>query len=143
LRGGHGHIVAEHLDGRPDRHITVNTFREAFPIFTVEDVDRAVAFYRSTFGFEQTYSFEDDGTTAYAFLRLEPLGIGLARRASADDPAFALWLYTDDVDAAAGQLRAAGADELLAPTDQPWGERMCTFRDADGIVLNVAAKEAG
>jgi uncharacterized glyoxalase superfamily protein PhnB len=118
----------------------VSAFREAFPIFTVDDVDRAADFYRSTFGFEQTYSFEHEGTTAYAFLRLEPLGIGLGRRASADDPDVALWLYTDDVDAAADQLRAAGAAELLPPTDQPWGERMCTFRDADGIVLHVAAK---
>jgi uncharacterized glyoxalase superfamily protein PhnB len=118
----------------------VTSFREAFPIFTVEDVDRAAAFYRSTFGFELTYSFERDGTTAYAFLRLEPLGIGIARRGGADDPAFALWLYTDDVDAAAEQLRAAGAEQLLPPTDQPWGERMCTFRDADGIVLHVASK---
>jgi uncharacterized glyoxalase superfamily protein PhnB len=118
----------------------VSAFREAFPIFTVEDVDRAAAFYCSTFGFEQTYSFEEDGSTAYAFLRLEPLGIGIARRTSTDDPAFALWLYTDDVDAAAEQLRAAGADELLPPTDQPWGERMCTFRDADGTVHHVASK---
>ena len=118
----------------------MTSFREAFPIFTVDDVDRAVDFYRSTFGFEQTYSFDDEGTTAYAFLRLEPLGIGLARRASDDDPAFALWLYTDDVDAAAEHLRAAGGDELLPPIDQPWGERMCTFRDADGIVLHVASK---
>jgi predicted enzyme related to lactoylglutathione lyase len=70
----------------------VTTFREAFPIITVDDVDRAIDFYRSTFGFEQTYSFESEGTTAYAFLRLEPLGIGLARRASRDDPDFALWL---------------------------------------------------
>ena len=116
-------------------------FREAFPIFTVGDVDRAVAFYGSTFGFEQTYSFEQDGATAYAFLRLEPLGIGLARRASADDPACALWLYTDDVDAAAEQLRAAGADELLPPTDQPWGERMSTFRDPQGITVHVATKD--
>ncbi len=44
------------------------------------------------------------------------------------------------MDEAAESLRAAGADELLAPTDQPWGERMCTFRDADGIVLHVASK---
>jgi lactoylglutathione lyase len=119
----------------------VTSFREAFPIFTVDDVDRAADFYCSMFGFERTYGFEaEDGTTAYAFLRLEPLGIGIARRAGADDPDFALWLYTDDVDDAAEQLRAAGAEELLPPTDQPWGERMCTFRDPSGTVLHVAAK---
>jgi predicted enzyme related to lactoylglutathione lyase len=118
----------------------VTAFREAFPIISVDDVDRAVEFYGSMFGFEQTYSFEEEGTKVFAFLRLDPLGIGIARRAAPDDPDFALWLYTDDVDEAAGRLRAAGAQELLAPTDQPWGERMCTFRDADGTVLHVASK---
>jgi uncharacterized glyoxalase superfamily protein PhnB len=118
----------------------VTAFREAFPIITVDDVDRAAEFYRSTFGFERTYIFEDGGSTAFAFLRLEPLGIGLARRRSPDDPDFALWLYTDDVDAAAERLRAAGAAELLALTDQPWGERMCTFREPNGTVVHVAAK---
>jgi uncharacterized glyoxalase superfamily protein PhnB len=37
-------------------------------------------------------------------------------------------------------LRAAGAEELQAPSDQEWGERMCTFRDADGIVIHVGGK---
>lgn len=118
----------------------MSAFREAFPILTVDDVDRVVDFYRSTFGFEQSYSFEEGGTTDYAFLRLDPLGIGIARRSSPDDPDFALWLYTDDVDEAARSLREAGAQEILAPTDQPWGERMCTFRDPEGTVVHVAAK---
>lgn len=59
----------------------MTAFREAFPILTVEDVDRAAEFYCATFGFEKTYAFDEDGRTTYAFLRLEPLGIGLARRA--------------------------------------------------------------
>jgi lactoylglutathione lyase len=115
-------------------------FREAFPIISVEDVDRAVAFYRSTFGFEPTYTFEEDGRTVFAFLRLEPLGIGVAARAKPGDPDFALWIYTDDVDEAAERLRASGAEEVLPPTDQPWGERLCTFRDLDGHLVHVGAK---
>ncbi len=118
----------------------MTTFREAFPIITVEDVDRATEFYCSTFGFEKAYSVEDGGSTAFAFLSLEPLGIGVARRAAADDPDFALWLYTDDVDEAADRLRAAGAEEIAAPADQAWGERLCTFRAADGHLLHIGAK---
>lgn len=115
-------------------------FREAFPILAVDDVDRAVDFYCSTFGFEKTYGLEQDGATAFAFLRLEPLGIGIARRGSASDADVALWVYADDVDAAAERLRAAGADELAAPADQAWGERMCTFRDVDGHVIHVGMR---
>jgi PhnB protein len=95
------------------------SFREAFPILSVDDVDRAVDFYTSVFGLEKTFSFEQDGATAYAYLKLEPLGIGLARR-SDDAPEFALWIYADDVDAAAEALRAAGAEEIAAPADQEW-----------------------
>lgn len=118
----------------------MNRFREAFPIISVADVDRAVEFYCSTFGFERAYSFDEQGATAFAFLRLEPLGIGLARRTGAEDRDFALWIYADDVDEAARALRSAGADEVLAPADPPWGERMCTFRDADGHVIHVGRR---
>lgn len=62
----------------------MNRFREAFPIFSVADVDRAVELYCSTLGFERAYSFDD--------------------------------------------------------ADQPSGERMCTFRDADGHVIHVGRR---
>ena len=53
---------------------------------------------------------------------------------------FALCVYGDDVDDAAERLRAAGATEVLAPTGQPWGERMCSFVDADGHLVHVGTK---
>jgi predicted enzyme related to lactoylglutathione lyase len=46
------------------------SFREAFPILSVDDVDRAVDFYTSVFGFEKTFSFEQDGAIPYAYLQL-------------------------------------------------------------------------
>jgi len=120
----------------------VNRFREAFPILYVEDVERAIAFYGSTFGFEASYRWDDAGRTVFAFLKLEPLGIGVAVRPPGEDPerSFALWDYGDDVDDAAERLRAAGASEVLAPTDQPWGEGMCSFVDADGHLVHVGTK---
>jgi uncharacterized glyoxalase superfamily protein PhnB len=118
----------------------VTAFREAFPILTVDDVDRAVDFYSSIFGFEKTYGFAEAGRSEFAFLRLDPLGIGIARRSSPDDPDVALWVYTDDVDEAAERLRAGGAEEVLAPADQAWGERLCSFRDQDGHLIHVGAK---
>jgi hypothetical protein len=50
-----------------------------------------------------------------------------------------LWIYADDLDAAAVVLRATGADEVAAPTDQEWGERLCTFRPADGHLIHVGS----
>jgi lactoylglutathione lyase len=118
----------------------VNTFREAFPILHVEDVERAIELYSSLFGFEETFRHEEEGRAVFAFLSLEPLGIGVAERPAEDERDVALWLYADDVDDAAARLRAAGADEVQPPTDQPWGERTCTFVDPNGFLVHVGAK---
>lgn len=119
----------------------MNAFREAFPILYVEDIDGASAFYASTFGFRETYRHEADGVADFAFLALDPLGIGIGKRPEDDAGRdFALWLYADDVDTSAERLRAAGAIEVLAPADQPWGERMCTFVDPNGHLIHVGAK---
>ena len=118
----------------------MSAFREPFPILLVGDVDTASRFYRSVFGFEETYRNEDEGGVEFAFLALEQSGIGLGRRVDGEERDFALWLYTDDVDAAAARLREEGAIELLPPTDQPWGERMCSFVDPNGHLVHVGMK---
>ena len=115
-------------------------FREAFPILHVDDVEAAIACYGSAFGFEETFRREAAGRPVFAFLALEPLGIGVGLRPEAEERDFSLWIYSDDVDNAAERLRAAGAEEVLAPTDQPWGERMCSFVDPNGHLVNVGAK---
>lgn len=118
----------------------MTAFREAFPILLVDDVARASEFYCSTFGFEEAYRNEDEHGVEFAFLALEPYGIGVGRRHEGDERDVALWIYADDVDAAAAELRETGAEEILPPTDQPWGERMCTFVDPNGHRLHVGAK---
>ena len=119
----------------------MTTFREAFPILAVDDVVRAGDFYVSTFGFEVKYRFPPNGEPNFLFLSLPPLGIGIGRRREGD-PDHALCVYTDDVDAAAESLRAAGAEEVEAPADQAWGERMTRFRDLDGHLLVIVAPAA-
>ncbi|MBA2463169.1 MAG: VOC family protein [Actinobacteria bacterium] len=120
----------------------MNRFHGAFPILYVEDVEETIDFYGSTFGFEATYRWGEGGKTVFAFLELEPVGMGVALRPPDEDEgrSFALWIYADDVDESAERLRAAGASEVLPPTDQPWGERMCSFIDADGHLVHVGAK---
>ena len=118
----------------------MTSFREPFPILLVDDVDAASRFYRSVFGFEETYRNEDEGGVEFVYLALEPSGIALGRRQAGEERDFALWLYADDVDAAAARLREQGATELLPPTDQPWGERMCSFVDPNGHLVHVGMK---
>ena len=120
-------------------------FREAFPIMYVGSVARAAEFYEQVFGFEVSFRWPGEGEPTFAFLRLEPLGLALAARTPAvletnPDADFELCIYADDADAAAERLRAAGAAEVMAPQDEPWGERRTYFRDLDGHLLHVAAK---
>ena len=91
----------------------MTAFREAFPILMVDDVERASAFYCSTLGFEEAYRNEDEHGVEFVFLSLEPYGIGIGRRADGETHDVALWIYADDVDAAAADLREAGAKEVL------------------------------
>jgi lactoylglutathione lyase len=126
-------------------------FREPFPILYVEDVERSAAFYRDCFGFEIGYRPGDgEGLLQYAFLRLPPLGIGLAtaaagerghgRQASPSGPArLELCIYCDDTDPAAQRLRAAGAPELRAPQDESGGERRAYFADPAGNSIQITA----
>jgi uncharacterized glyoxalase superfamily protein PhnB len=111
-------------------------FREAFPLLAVDNVARAASFYADTFGFEEKYRFPPEGDPDFVFLALPPLGIGLGPRREGE-PDYALCVYTDDADSAADALRAARAEEVAAPADRAWDERMTMFRDHDGHLLVV------
>jgi uncharacterized glyoxalase superfamily protein PhnB len=114
-------------------------FRDPFPILAVDDVARAARFYVDNLGFEQVYRFPSEGEPDFVFLQLDPRGIGLAKTHGGDKE-MTLSVYTDDVDAAAAALRDAGAEEVEPPADREWGERMATFRDPEGYLLQLFAK---
>ncbi len=117
-------------------------FRDAFPILYAEDAQRAVDFYVSTFGFELAFRWPEDGDLGFAYLRLDPLGIGISAQPGISENTgreFELCVYADDVDAAAERLRASGAEEVMPPRNEPWRERRTYFRDPDGHLLHVCA----
>ncbi len=118
-------------------------FREAFPIIQAADPDRLARFYADAFGFEERYRFPADGALEYAFLKLPPLGIGIARRpaqaAIPDDRGWELWIYADDADAGVERARHAGASVLEEARDQPWGERVALVVDPEGTRIRIGA----
>jgi lactoylglutathione lyase len=117
----------------------VNRFREAFPILYVDDVRAAVDFYCANLGFDVSYRWPSEGELEFAFLRLDPLGIGILRRTPEHSGAFELCIYTDDTDEVARELRLNGVEEVVSPTDKPWGERLAYFRDPDGNLIHLTA----
>ena len=117
----------------------MTAFREAFPILYSDDVRGAVDFYCANFGFDVAYRWPPEGELEFAFLRLDPLGIGLLRRPPDKKGDFELCMYTHDIDAVAAELLLNGVEQVVAPADQPWGERVAYFRDPDGNLIHVTA----
>lgn len=117
-----------------------------------EDLARALRFYRDLLGFTETYRFPAEGEPEFVALALGAAhlalaGVGGATEGSHGRPIlrpvsghrFELCVYTDDVDAALEQLRAAGVPVLKEAADQPWGERMGYVEDPDGNPILVTA----
>jgi catechol 2,3-dioxygenase-like lactoylglutathione lyase family enzyme len=126
----------------------------------VDDFDKAIAFYRDVLGLEVRLDVGYEGMRWVTVgspdqpdvnIVLEP-PLADPNAASADKEAMAALLAkgflrgvifsTDDVDATFERVRAAGADVLQEPIDQPYGVRDCAFRDPAGNMLrfNQAAK---
>ena len=122
----------------------------------VEDHDQALAFYRDALGLEVRDDVEFEGmrwvtvgspSQPEVDIVLEP---PLADpNASPDDRAAmadllakgmlrAVIFSTDDCDATFEHLRAAGAEVLQEPVDQPYGVRDCAFRDPAGNMVRFS-----
>ena len=120
--------------------------RSLFPMLSVADLDRSVAFYGSILGGQETYRFPAEGSPDFVVLRIGSSDIGLAKIGSAPPlhgrplrPATGhrveLCVYVDDVDEAIEALRAIGAPVVVEPVDQPWGERVAYVEDPDGNLV--------
>ncbi|MEV0223805.1 VOC family protein [Streptomyces sp. NPDC050704] len=118
----------------------------------VEDYKACFLFYRDVCGFTVLWGDED---TRYAELDMgsgthlalnkrevmaEALGtLGAGSELPGQDR-FALILETDDVDATAARLKAAGATLVKEAQDWPvWGIRAAHFRDPDGYLVEINA----
>jgi len=115
-------------------------FRDAFTIVQVADMQRSLGFYRDLLGFRRDYGFPSEEAPLYAALSVDggKLALGFTDQ-PVQSGSTAIWLYTDDVDAAVGELEAAGVPVVAAPADQPWGERVASVSDPDGYVVHLGA----
>lgn len=121
---------------------------------TVNDPDESLAFYRDALGLEVR---NDVASGGFRWVTLgsptQPdLEIVLsephAGRSKADGDALQELLTkgvlpnivfrTDDLDTAFEKVRAAGAEVLQEPIDQPWGPRDCAFRDPSGNMVRIS-----
>ena len=118
---------------------------------TVNDPEESLTFYRDALGLDilndvssgghRWVTLGDAGRPGTEIVLSDPH----AGRSQADGDALQelvtkgvlgpIVFKTDDIDATFEQVRAAGAEVLQEPIDQPWGPRDCAFRDPSGNMV--------
>lgn len=132
------------------------TFSQCF--VPIDDPDRALAFYRDTLGLEvrndvarEKFRWITVGAQAQPgvaivltnYLNGSPADSDALAALAAKGAMNGVHFHTDDLDATFEQLRAAGAEIVQEPTDQPWGTRDCAVRDPSGNMIRVGQPPAG
>jgi catechol 2,3-dioxygenase-like lactoylglutathione lyase family enzyme len=111
-------------------------------VLLVDDVGRALDYYRDKLGFEG-HAWEVN-PTHYAYVSRGNCHVHFACFANAGPrpnsetvppDMFDLYVYVDDVDALHAELVERGADILNAPVETGYGLREIRVRDPEGYIL--------
>lgn len=122
-----------------------------YTIVYVTDVAATVAFYEEAFGLAPRfvhpsgeYAELETGATALAFVTREKAAESLPGGFRPVDPrrqplGMEIALVTPDVAGAHARALAAGATEVSAPTEKPWGQTVSYVRDPEGTLVELAS----
>jgi len=121
--------------------------RAASPSFTVNDIERSLAFYRDVLGFAVKNRWEDGGK----LLGVEVAAGDVIFMLGQDDwkkgrdrvkgEGFRIYCSTSqNLDLLAEQIKARGGTLLQEPKDEPWGSRNFSFEDPDGFKITIASE---
>lgn len=111
-------------------------------VLLVEDVQRALEYYRDRLGFEiseydrlpEHYGYASRDESQVHFARFE--GVRPRPNSEVAPPdMFDIYFYVEDVDAFHSELVERGADLLHGPVDQGYGLREMRVRDPHGYIL--------
>jgi catechol 2,3-dioxygenase-like lactoylglutathione lyase family enzyme len=118
----------------------------------VHDPDLALSFYRDTLGLELrndvskgdfrwitvgAASQPDVAIVLTNYLNGSPADADALAGLVAKGALNGVHFHTDDLDASFEKLRAADAEIVQEPTDQPWGTRDCAVRDPSGNMVRI------
>jgi catechol 2,3-dioxygenase-like lactoylglutathione lyase family enzyme len=124
----------------------------------VHDPDLALAFYRDTLGLELRNDVAKGDFRWITLGAASQPGVAIVltnylNGSPADNDALAALIakgalngvhfHADDLDASFEKVRAAGAEVVQEPTDQPWGTRDFAVRDPSGNLLRIDQPPAG
>jgi len=120
-----------------------------YTIIYVPDVAASLAFFERAFDLNRkflhesgTYGELDTGETTLSFAAhalgdMNFAGGHVHADTSAQPLGFEVALVTDDVPAAHARAIAAGAREMAAPSQKPWGQVVSYLRCPDGTLVEL------
>jgi len=116
----------------------------ASPSFTVNDLEKSLAWYRDALGFVVGERWELDGKLAGVYLQAGSVGFMIGQddwkkgRDRKKGEGFRIYCDTDqDVDKLAAKIKAKGGTLDAEPQDQPWGTRDFSLSDPDGFKITI------
>jgi catechol 2,3-dioxygenase-like lactoylglutathione lyase family enzyme len=129
---------------RPERQQPESLrLRSIAPTFTVNDLQRSVAWYQDGLGFFVSERWEEGGRLQGVMLKAGSCQLGLSQddfSKGRDRPkgvGFRIWCDTaQDVDAIAARLRAFGGTIIEEPGDH-WDTYSFTAQDPDGFKITI------
>jgi lactoylglutathione lyase len=118
--------------------------RSASPSFTVNDIDKSLAWYRDVLGFTAGDRWEMDGVLRGVELSAGDVLFMIGQddwqkgRDRVKGVGVRLYCETDqDIDKIAARIKAAGGTLAQEPADQSWGYREISLDDPDGYKLTI------
>src|SRR5258708_39379478 len=117
---------------------------EASPAFTVNDLEKSIAWYRDVLGFAIDERWERDGKLMGVSLQAGDVTFMIGQddwqkgRDRRKGERFRIYCRTSkDVDAVAAGIKARGGMLDNEPADQPWGSRDFSLTDPDGFKITI------
>jgi catechol 2,3-dioxygenase-like lactoylglutathione lyase family enzyme len=121
---------------------------DASPSFTVNDVEKSLAWYRDVLGFAVEETWKDAGKVVGVTLRAGDVSFMIGQddwkkgRDRKKGEGFRMFCMTKkDIDAIAERIEAKGGRLDKGPTDESWGVRDISLTDPDGFKITIAAEK--
>jgi PhnB protein len=102
-----------------------------------------IEFLKRAFGAEVEGIHQEAGRMVHAFVRIGEAMMEMAEVEEEARRSFSFYMNTEDVDAVYHRALAAGGTSLLAPADQPFGDRLAIVMDPAGNRWMAAKRVAG
>jgi len=116
--------------------------RSLTPTYTVNDLQKSIAWYRDGLGFVVSAQWEEGGKLLGVMLKAGDCTFGLSqddfKKGRDRDKGVGFRLYAEtaqSVDALAERIRAYGGKIIMEPTDMPWKARRFAVEDPDGFKI--------